>query len=106
MIMTKIVFWLVLIVGIIGFVIFKFHPKVLGLQKFQLPTQSVQGVSTFMSPQVQATFGLLQSQISRLSPKDISTSSPQVQAILKTLQALPQGEARDVCQKLCASYVK
>jgi hypothetical protein len=105
--MTKLLFWLVIIVGVAGFVIYKFHPSILGLQVLKTPTKAVAGASTnIFSPEIQSSLGLLQQQVTHLSPKDISTSSPQVQAILKTLQSLPQGEAHDMCEKLCGSYLK
>jgi len=90
-----------------GFLFLKFHNTLLGMSKISLPTKAVAGASTnIFSPQVQSSLTILQKQVAQLSPKDISSTSPQVQAILKTLQELPEGEARDVCQKLCGSYLK
>lgn len=90
-----------------GFLFLKFHNTILSMSGVHLPVKAVAGASTsIFSPQVQSTLGLLQKQVAQLSPKDISSSSPQVQAILKTLQTLPNGEAHDVCAKLCGSYLK
>lgn len=105
--MTKLVTILFVILVVGGFLYFKFHNTILSLAGVHLPTKTVAGASTsIFSPQVQSTFGQLQKQVALLSPKDISSSSPAVQAILKTLQQLPAGEAHDVCQKLCGSYLK
>lgn len=104
--MTKLVTILFVLLVVGGFLFFKFH-AVLGFKSLSLSSHSVKGASTsIFSPQVQSTIGQLQQQVAHLSAKDISSSSPQVQAILKTLQALPAGEAHDVCQKLCGSYLK
>jgi len=108
--MVKLVTILFVVSVIGGFLFLKFHNTILSLSGVHLPnlpTKAVAGASTsIFSPQVQSTLSLLQKQVGKLSPKDISSSSPQVQAILKTLQALPQGEAHDVCQKLCGDYLK
>ena len=99
------ILFVVAVVG--GFLYFKFHNTILGIAKVPVPTKAVAGVSTnIFSPQVQSTLTLLQKQIGQLSPKDINSSSPEIQAILKTLQSLPAGEAKDVCEKLCGNYLK
>ena len=105
--MVKVISILFVVLVIGSFVYFKFHNTILGMAGLHLSTKQVAGASTsIFSPQVQSSLNILQQQVTHLSPKDISSSSPQVQAILKTLQALPQGEAHDVCQKLCGSYLK
>ena len=105
--MVKLVTIIFVLLVIGGFLYFKFHNNLLSLSQVHLPQKSVAGASTsIFGPQIQSTLGLLQQQVAKLSPKDISTSSPQVQAILKTLQSLPSGEAHDVCQKLCGGYIK
>lgn len=105
--MVRLVTILFVVTVIGGFLYFKFHNTILGLAKVGASTKAVAGASTnIFSPQVQSSLSLLQKQVAHLSPKDISSSSPQVQAILKSLQALPEGEAHDVCQKLCGDYLK
>lgn len=105
--MVKLVTILFVLSVVGGFLFLKFHNTPLNMFSMHLPKKAVAGASTnIFSPQVQLTLGILQKQVAQLSPKDISSSSPEVQAILRTLQALPQGEAQDVCQKLCGSYLK
>lgn len=105
--MVRLVTILFVLVVVGGFLYFKFHNTLLGLHTVAVPKIAVKGVSTnVFSPQIQSTLGLLQQQVAHLSSKDISSTSPQIQAILKTLQSLPAGEARDVCQKLCGNYLK
>ena len=105
--MVKLVTMLFVIAVVGGFLFLKFHNTLLGMAKISVPSKAVAGASTnIFSPQVQSSLTILQKQVAQLSPKDISTSSPQVLTILKTLQALPEGEARDMCQKLCGSYLK
>lgn len=105
--MVKLITILFVVSVIGGFIFLKFHNNLLSMSGVHLPTKAVAGASTnIFSSQVQSTLDVLHKQVAGLSPKDISSSSPQVQAILKTLQALPQGEAHDVCQKLCGDYLK
>lgn len=105
--MVKLITFLFVISAIGGFLFLKYQNNILSMTGIHLPTKAVAGASTsIFSSQVQSTLDVLHKQVAALSPKDISSSSPQVQAILKTLQALPQGEAHDVCQKLCGDYLK
>ena len=71
--------------------------------------KDVKGASIHGTPTpslLQSNIAKLQEQITQLSPKDISSASPQVQAIIKTIQSIPVGEAHDVCVKLCGNYLK
>lgn len=70
--------------------------------------KSVAGTSTQVVPPsfTQQELHDIQGQISNLKWNEIATSSPQIQAILQNIQQLPNGEAHDVCQKLCGSYIK
>lgn len=104
--MTKLITILFVLLVIVGFLVYKFQ-GIPGIPQLTLPKQTVKGASTsIFSAQVQQTLDTLHQQVTQLSPKDISSSSPQIQTILKTLQQLPSGEAHDVCQKLCGSYLK
>ncbi len=61
---------------------------------FSLPTQE----------DVQAKISDLEQQVTQLNVKDIATSSPEVQKVLKQIQSLPSypaNQAKDMCMKLC-----
>jgi hypothetical protein len=104
--MVKLVTILFIIAVVGGFLFLKFHSSLPFSPQGQ-EKQSVKGVQTsILGTQIQQTLNALHQQVTQLSPKDISSSSPQVQAILHTLQQLPAGEAHDVCQKLCGEYLK
>lgn len=83
----------------------------------QLP--NVKGVTTYFQPQnsshtkislpsqedVQNTIKDLQQQVTHLDVNDIATASPQVQQVLKQLQALPAGpvgQVKEACMRLCS----
>lgn len=87
-----------------------------------LPQESskVQGVSTEekksspinYSPQiiqenVQKNVNELKNQVNNLNAAEIATSSPQVQKIIKDLQALqdyPKNQAKEACMKICNNF--
>ncbi len=61
---------------------------------FSLPTQE----------DMQAKISKLEQQVTQLNVKDIATSSPEVQKVLKQIQSLPSypaSQAKDMCMKLC-----
>ncbi len=69
--------------------------------------KDVKGATTSNKPTIlQDNIAQIQKQISKLSLKDVTGSSPQVKAILQSIQSLPAGEVHDICQKLCGESVQ
>lgn len=109
-----IVFILILL-GLVGYFGKTF---LLGKNRFDLFGKSVKGISTqrqgnsslpsvsSLQNSLQQKLGDIQQQASKLDIADIASSSPQVQKLIKDLNALkdyPINQAKDICQKICSS---
>lgn len=108
---------LVLLLIIAGFVYVKYFFLSNGTSS---PLMSVKGASTDAlgtssqashkmslpsQEDIQGKITQLEEQVTHLSVKDVATSSPQVQQVLKQLQELPSypaTQAKDACMKLCS----
>lgn len=87
--------------------------KSLVLDKNQGPKTAVEGASVSVentpSPipikaNIQDQIDTLQKEASNINITDIATSSPQVQKVLndlKSIQGLPQNQAKSFCQQVC-----
>ncbi len=71
-----------------------------GNQLFKLALPSSQDVSNSVNQQIQS----LQDQVSQINVQELATTSPQIQSIIKQIEALPQipGQtAKQACMQVC-----
>ena len=108
---------MVFIVIVVGSLIFLSSSLFLGKNTFNLFGKSVKGISTqrqnnaslpsasSLQNSLQQKLVDIQQHVSKLNIADIASSSPQVQKLIKDLNALkdyPSNQIKDVCQKICS----
>lgn len=98
--------FIIIILGLLGYSAKTF---LLGGNKLNLFGKSVKGISTqkqeTASNILQQKLADIQQQVSKLNIADIASASPQVQKLIKDLNALkdyPSNQAKDICQKICS----
>lgn len=105
----KIAIALIILIILIAGLVFS-RPFIFGESKSVSTQKSVQGITTQNTSllpseeNVKKQINAVQDKISKLSVKDIASSSPQVQQILHELQSLPKSPGdtiKQACVKLC-----
>ena len=69
----------------------------------QLETVDKKTSSTSALPNNNNALQNIQQEVSHLKISDVSSSSPQIQKIIKQLQALPNNQVKAACMKLCGN---
>lgn len=90
----------------------------LGKNKSSLSNKSVKGISvqkqenkslpsaSNIPNSLQQKLDYIKQEVSKLDIKDIASSSPQVQKLIKDLNSLkeyPSNQAKEICEKICSS---
>lgn len=108
-------FFIIILVGLLGY---SAKTLLLGENKFNLFGKSVKGISTqkqenvslpsasHLQNSLQQKLDSIKQEASKLDIAEIASSSPQIQKLIKDLNALkeyPSNQIKEVCQNICNS---